>query len=112
MADIIVTLVLLQLIVVNLIDISGFIDFVKKILWKKFIKVGDYTSLSFKPLDCSYCMTHHVCLLYLLISGNFTLPLYALTLVLCLLTGFTADLMVWLKDMFQLLINALNKPIK
>lgn len=109
---IILTLVLLQLITVNIIDISGIIEYLKKYLHNRFIKIGDFSTLQLKPFDCSYCMTHWICLIYLLISGNFTLYYYAFVFILCLLTGFTADLMYWVKDIFQLIINALNKPIK
>ena len=109
MMEIIFNLLLIQIIVVFIVDLSGIIDTIKKFLWKKFVKVGDYHNLSLKPISCSLCSTWWVCLIYLIVTNNFTLPYIAITALLALLAGNMADLMYFIKDAFTKLINLLYK---
>lgn len=105
-------LLLITCLVVFVIDLSGFIDSVKYAIWKKWIKVGDYHSLSLKPITCSLCSSWWLGLIYLLISHQFTLPLIAFQALLSFLTPVIGDMIIWVKDMLTTLINLLYKLIK
>lgn len=107
----ILQLILIQIIIVNLIDLSGFIDTIKYFLWKHYVKVGDYHNLNIKPLSCSYCMNHHVAVIYLLIIGDFTLLNYMIVLLLSFMTPVIADLLNYIKDVLIYIQNKLYKLI-
>ena len=49
-------------------------------------------------LNCSYCVTHWCCVIYLLFNGALSLKTYAIVLVLCFLTSVTKDLMWGVRD--------------
>lgn len=102
-------LVLLTLVVVNIVDISGFISTVKHWLWKWLHPNTLYRDFPFKPFGCSYCMTHHVGLLYLLISGNFTLPAYVFLLLLAYLTPVIGMALQMVYDFLVSLINVVYR---
>lgn len=101
----IIDLILLQIITVFIIDLSGFPitlkTYVSKYLTKSKIITSEY---SFKPFDCSLCMTHWIGLLYIIITG-FSIPLYALVCVLSLTTSNTMNLLLLIKDGINKLID-------
>lgn len=103
------SLILLQLIVVFIVDLSGFVQTVKFWIWKKYIGIGSVNSFNFKPWECSFCMTHHVGLIYLLVTCQFTLPHYVFLLLLCYFTPLSADLITLARDSLNKLINILFK---
>lgn len=105
----IIDLILLMLIIVFIIDLSGIVPTIKKAIWKKYIKIGDYTNLSLKPLDCSLCLTFWIGLIYLIIAGEFTLPLIAYNTLLAFLTSPAGDLLILIKDIFTKAISSLAK---
>ena len=85
-----ITLLLITICVVIVIDLSGIIDDVETKLskWLKGrVVIG-------KPWGCSFCMSHHISLVYLLCVGKLTLPLYALILLFALLTPVFSTFMV------------------
>ena len=98
------TLVLLQFIIVNLVDVSGIINSIKKGL-------GKWLGLknpSLPMFECSYCMTHHTCVLWLLFTGNFTILNYAAVLLLCALTTVTKDIIYLVQDILTKVIQTLS----
>ena len=72
----------LQVIVVILIDVSGAVESLKEALgrWLK-VKVE-----RLKPIDCSFCMYHHIALAVLLCAGGLTVESY---MAICILAAFT-----------------------
>lgn len=84
--DVILDLFFIQVIVVFIVDISGVADtfksLVKYIVTKGKMKDSNY---DLKPWTCSLCMTWWTGIIYLLWTGNFTLPYIV---VLCLLCAF------------------------
>ena len=93
-------------ITVFVIDLSGIVDTVKRRIFKWLVKDRPYVEFSLKPFDCSLCMTHHICVIYALICGQFTLPIW---LFICCVSFLTKHI----KGVFQLfsdmLIKAENK---
>lgn len=79
-------MICLTVITVFVIDISGFTD-----TWKKWLAdfIGkDVKQLKpLKPFTCSLCMTHHTLVIWLLCTGQFTLPYWAFACVLAALSS-------------------------
>lgn len=98
-------LLLISAVICYVIDISGVIDHIKKALWKKYVKTGNPQNLSLKPLDCSRCATWWAGLIYILITGNFTLPLIGFCALLSLLASNITDALNLIKDIVTWLIN-------
>lgn len=99
-------LICIAVITVFVIDLSGFQDTVKRWIWKWCIKDKPYREYSIKPFDCSMCMTHHICCLFALFSGYFTLPVW---LFICMLSFFTGQIKGVLSVVKDMLIKAENK---
>ena len=106
--NIYLTLFLITVIVVNLIDLSGFIHTLKHWIWKWVWKnKRPYQEFDFRPFECSYCMTHWVGLIYLLISKQWTLPTYTVLLLLCFITPIIKDIILTTKDILQKIIDTI-----
>lgn len=103
-----IDLILIQIIVVLIVDMSGFIDsfksFISKILTKGRIETSNY---SLRPIDCSFCMNWWVGLVYLIISNHLSLGYITLVLILSFLTTSTKDILLYIKDLMSYLINRL-----
>lgn len=65
-----------------------------------------YRDFSFKPFDCSLCMTHHTLVIWALCTGCFSLPIYAIICGLSFLAGNVSGVMRIVKD---ILTKAENK---
>lgn len=107
--DAYLVLILLTLVVVNIVDISGFVDTVKRWIWKWLKPNSPYRDFDFRPWSCSYCMSHHVGLLYLIISGEFTLPLYVFLLFLAFITPVLVMALHMVYDCLVSIINAIYR---
>lgn len=96
-------LLLITLAVVHLIDLSGFIHTIKRTILKLLGRPPQDFSL--KPFDCSYCMTHHISVIYLLCINQFTLINYVIVLSLAFMTPVIKDLMIYLKDLLTAFVD-------
>ena len=106
--DVYLALLLLTVIVVNLVDLSGFVTTVKKWVWKWVWKnKRPYQDFDFRPWECSYCMSHHVGVIYLLIVGQFSILTYTYLLVLAFLTPTIKDTILTVKYLIQKIIDAI-----
>ena len=72
-------LLALAFIVVYIVDETGIVN-----SFKTFIKrwLNTKSDITLKPLDCSLCMTHWVCLVYVLIFGSLDIFIYLYILFL------------------------------
>lgn len=105
-----INLLIITSIIVFIVDLSGIIPHIKQYLHRKYIRVGDWTNLSLKPLDCSLCLTFWTGLIYLLFT-KFTLPLMGYVCLLAYLTPIIAEVMIYVKDALIYLLNLLYKLI-
>ena len=106
--NIYLALFVLTTIVVNLVDLSGVVDTVKHWIWKWVWKEKrPYQDFPFKPFSCSYCMTHHLGVIYLLIVGQFSLLAYAYLLCLSFLTPVIKDVLYLLRDFITKMIETI-----
>ena len=105
----IIDLILIQLIIVFIIDLSGAVEsfklFLSKILTKGKIQT---TNFDLKPFTCSLCMTWWTGLIYLLICHSFTIPYIALVALLSYLTPLSSSILLLIKDLAIFLVNKLN----
>lgn len=93
---------ILAVVVVYVVDISGFTDSWRGAL-QRLLKVRELRPL--KPFDCSLCMTWWVCLLYPIFAGRFDFVTLLLAAVLSLLSRtfyraciFLIESLDWLLD--------------
>lgn len=111
---VLVNLLLIGFIMVNLIDLSGFMVEMKKGLWKfLFKKKVPLDSIEIpKPFSCSYCMTWWSGLIYLLIIWKLSLFNIATLLLICFLTPIIGSLEILVKDCLSSLLEWLYKVLK
>lgn len=106
-------LFLISIIVVCIVDISGFVDTVKstisKILTNGKFNTADYT---LKPIDCSLCMTFWIGLIYLIIYNQLTLLNISILLLIAVSTPIINDLIKLVQDLITKLINIINAKIQ
>lgn len=104
-----INLILLQLIIVFIIDISGFVDTMKSKL-AQLLTGGKFKSPDFRirPFDCSLCATFWTGILYLLITHQFTIPLIAFVCLLAATTTITKDVYFTITDVIIKILNKIN----
>lgn len=108
----IIDLILIQLIIVFIIDLSGAVEsfklFISKILTKGKIQT---TNFDLKPFTCSLCSTWWIGLIYLLICHSFTIPYISLVALLSYLTPLSSSILLLIKDLAIFLVNKLNMKL-
>lgn len=106
-------IVCIATILVFIIDLSGVVDNVKRVIWKWLIKDRPYQEFRLKPFDCSMCMTHHICVIYALICGQFSLPIWLFICVVAFLTPQIKGVLRLVSDVFikaeNMIYNILDK---
>lgn len=101
--NVIIDLILIQIICVNIVDISGVVSHIENAI----ARMLSLKKVSVYLLNCSYCVTHWCCVIYLIFNGAFSLKTYAIVLVLCFLTSITKDLMWGVRDRLIKLVSKL-----
>lgn len=97
------TLLLIQVIVVVITDLSGFPEDGIKPLFRRWFGIGEPS----KIFTCSLCQTHWAGLLYLIITGQWSFAAYALVLVLAFLTPVTGSLLTMARDFMLKAVDAI-----
>lgn len=94
-----IDILLIAVIVVCIVDISGFTDSwksaLKKVLTKGRMSDPYYT---LKPFDCSFCMTFWTGLIWLLVIHNVTLWMLAYLLLICVMTPVIKDVIILIRE--------------
>lgn len=101
--NVIIDLLLIQIICVNIVDISGVVSHIENAI----ARMLSLKRVSIYLLNCSYCVTHWCCVIYLLFNGALSLKTYAIVLVLCFLTSITKDLLWGVRDRLVKLVSKL-----
>lgn len=102
-SKILIDLILIQIICVNIVDISGVMSHIENAI----ARMLSLKKVSIYLLNCSYCVTHWCCVIYLLFNGALSLKTYAIVLVLCFFTSITKDLLWGVRDRLVKLVSKL-----
>ena len=87
-------ILLLSLVVIFIVDLSGFTE-----AWLAALsKWLGRTVRSVKPFSCSLCMTWWCGIVYLIVTGRFCLPLIAYVAGLAFLSGTISDLFIFIRE--------------
>lgn len=106
-------MVCLATIVVNIVDISDFPYSVKKAISFVLTK-GKMTSTDYRLhlIDCSWCISSWVNLIYLFLTGNFTIPFIAATFIIATFTPVIRDLILLIKNLLINIIFKINNLVE
>lgn len=102
-SKVLIDLILIQIICVNIVDISGVVSHIENAI----ARMLSLKKVSVYLLNCSYCVTHWCCVIYLIFNGALSLKYYAIVLVLCFLTSITKDLMWGVRDRLVKIVSKL-----
>ena len=103
-------ILMIQIIMVLVIDISGFCDEMKIMLSKLLTKGKIATSnYNIKPFFCSTCMSWWCGLIYLIIAQKVSLFMIAFTLFVACMSPITKDLYYMIYDTIEKIIRIINK---
>ena len=91
----------ITVIVVIIVDISGFIDSIKSFVGK----VLHINNVNLKPLDCSFCLNFWLSLAYLLITNELSITAVMVALLLSTMTPVIGDLIYLIRDLIGKIIN-------
>ena len=91
----------LTVIVVIVVDISGFIDSIKTLVGK----VLQINNVSLKLIECSFCLNWWVSLAYLVITNQLSLTTVMVTLLLSTMTPIIKDAIYLVRDLIGKVIN-------
>ena len=105
-------LLIMQLVIVFILDLSGVMLSIKKTIWK--ILYGKKTvdlsyKLSLKPFDCSLCSTFWLGLLWLLLTKEISMLNIGYVCLLSYMTTFSKDMILTLNDLLIKLLTFINK---
>ena len=96
-------LIELTVIVVIIVDISGFVDSVKTLIGK----VMGINNVSLNPLDCSFSLNWWLSLLYLIYTNELNLTTVMVTLLLSTMTPIVKDTIYLIRDFLGKIISKL-----
>lgn len=91
----------ITVIVIIIVDISGFVDSVKTLIGK----VLHINNVSLKPIDCSFCMNFWASIGYLVITNELTITAIMVTLLLSTMTPIIKDAIYLIRDSIGKAIN-------
>ncbi len=91
----------ITVIVVIIVDISGFIDSIKVFIGK----VLGINNVSLKPFDCSFCVNWWLSLAYLVITNKLSITAVMVTLLLSTMTPIVKDAIYLVRDLIGKIIN-------
>ena len=91
----------ITVIVVIVVDISGFIDSIKAFVGK----VLHINNVSLKPFDCSFCLNWWVSLGYLVITNQLSITAVMVALLLSTMTPIIKDAIYLVRDLLGKIIS-------
>lgn len=101
-------LLMLTTSIVVIVDLSGIISSIKWLIGK-YLNIKDYNSIKLKPLECSFCMTFWIGLLYLLITGNITLANFMFVNLAAVSTNLIKNIILTISDILIKITNTINR---
>ena len=106
-----IDILFISIICVCIIDLSGFVQEMERML-KKWLKIQKGDVKIPKPFSCSLCMTFWSGLIYLLMTGQFTLLMVAYLLVVSVLTPEIQNVILTIKDLIDCILDLIYSKLK
>ena len=100
--NIYIHLFLISLVTIYIVDISGFTQSWRDAL-ARWLKVSSLRPL--KPFDCGACTTWWVCIIFALLSGQFSIFTIAFSALLSLLSNPLGNALIFIREGMTWLIN-------
>lgn len=100
---------MLTCIVVFIVDLSGFVQSMKKALVKFRIIKDEYVQI--KPFDCSLCMSWWIGLIYIYLNNQFTISGVFLVSMFAFITPLLNTIIHFITDTIGLFINKLSEKM-
>lgn len=109
---IVLDLLLIAVIVVCIVDISGFVNSIKSAL-NKVITNGRFSNFNYslKPIDCSLCMSWWIGLIYLIIYNSVSLLNITILLLIAVSTPIINDVIRLIQDLITKLLQMIEKSL-
>lgn len=109
-----IDMLIIACIVCFVIDVSGFVQSMKRLYLRRFWKMKnpDISSLSWKPFDCSLCSVFWCTLIYIAVTGNFTLPWIGMCVLLSFISSNISGFMLCVKDFLAAVECRIQKLIE
>lgn len=104
----IIDMLMITVIVVYIVDLSGFIDSLKRGIWRWLRGDVKYRDFDLKPFDCSLCSTWWTGLIYIIVTGEFTLINIVIVIGFSFFSSEIAFFLNVLKDLMGKIIDKLN----
>lgn len=104
---ILLKLIEITVIVVIVIDISGFVDSIKEFIGR----LLNIANVRLKPLDCSFCLNFWVSMCYLIYANELSLTTVMVSLLLSVMTPVISDMIYLMRDLIANLINKISNLI-
>lgn len=106
----------LSVIVCFIVDVSGVMTdirrFVANVVKKQTGLPINYRTLELKPIGCSLCSVWWACVIYIIVTHNFTLAYVFAAAIYSLLSSNISGMLLTLKDYAAFVENWLQKLIK
>ena len=107
MMEIILNILIISVICCCIVDISGFIEEFETILTKGLsMKTRAHIP---KPFSCSLCLTHWLSVLYVIVIGEFSLMIYAIILLISIMTPVITEAILLLRGLLNKVIVLLGR---
>ena len=101
---------MLTFLIVFVVDISGFVNTLKMQLWSFLKGRGvSYRDFPLKPFDCSLCMTWWAGLLYIIMTGCFSLGSICIVALMALMTDVIYEFVMTIKDLLIRMLRWINR---
>ena len=98
----------ITIIVVIIVDISGFIDSIKSFVGK----VLHINNVKLKPFECSLCMTFWVSMAYLIYANELSITTLMFSLLISVMTPVIQDLIYLIRDILGFILLKISKLLK
>lgn len=98
-------LVLLAAIVCFLVEISGIVDSLRYFVWiTLFKKQGRWEDISLKPISCSLCSVFWAGIIYLLVTGTWSMEGVAVVCFLSMMSSVITEILYWIREVVNWLL--------
>lgn len=101
-----IDLLLIAVITIYIVDLSGFTQSWRSAIARK-LKAKDLKPI--RPFDCGQCMTWWVCIIFSLITGNFSIPILAYIAGLSFLSIPIGQALIFIKEGLSFIINQMMR---